>query len=291
MEDSPLIDAHHHFWELGRFNTTWLEDPKLAAIHRTFLPDDLVPHLRACGVRATVFVQTQHNLEEARWVMEMAQTRPWLVGVVGWIDLSAGAACETTVLELKQSPLFVGVRHIVHDELDDDWIVREEVIEGLKVLEKYDVPFDLLFYPRHLKHVGELVRRLPHLRMVIDHVAKPSIRSGQWADWRADLKQAASFPTVFCKLSGMVTEAAWDSWKPSDLKRYADTAFEAFGPSRIMFGSDWPVCELAGSYERVVDAAAQLTQGFSESERKSVFESSAIHFYRLDASSLPAEAS
>lgn len=278
---SLSIDAHQHFWELSRpFDYHWLDTPAHAPIRRDFLPEHLEPHLRAAGVDRTVFVQTQHDLEENRWVLGLAEQHPFIAGVVGWVDL-ASPACEEQVQEFRRFPKFVGVRHITQDEPDDDFIVREDVLRGLTVLQKHQVPFDLLFYVKHLRHVPALARRLPDLPMVIDHLAKPRIRDGRLDDWLPNFREAARFPNVYCKLSGMVTEADWRHWSAADLRPYVDAALEAFGPARCMFGSDWPVCELAATYERVHAALRECLGGLTDGERQRIFGGTAREFYRL----------
>jgi L-fuconolactonase len=278
----PLtIDAHQHFWQLSRpFNYAWLDAPALAPIRRDFLPEHLEPLLRAAGVDRTVFVQTQHNVEENRWVLGLADRHEFIAGVVGWVDL-AGPDCERQVAEFTAHAKFVGVRHVTQDEPDDDFIVRPDVLRGLKVLEKHGVPFDLLFYVKHLRHVTDLARQLPNLPMVIDHLAKPRIREHVTDDWLPNFRAAAAFPNVYCKLSGMVTEADWNHWTVGDLKPYVSAALEAFGPGRCMFGSDWPVCELAAPYGRVYQALIEALGPISESERAMVFGGTAARFYGL----------
>jgi L-fuconolactonase len=278
-----MIDAHQHFWQLNRprpFDYAWLDAPALAPIKRDFLPTDLEPWIRAAGVEHTIFVQTQHHLEENRWALGLADRYAWLAGVVGWVDL-ASPVCEEQVLEFKSRPKFVGVRHITQDEPDDDFIVRPGVLRGLKVLEKHEVPFDLLFHVKHLRHVPALARHLPALPMVIDHLAKPVIKEQRMEDWLPHFKEASRFPNVYCKLSGMITEADWRSWTVHDLKPYVQTALECFGPARCMFGSDWPVCELAGTFEQVVRALVEALGPISASERAAIFASTAERFYRL----------
>ncbi|HWY87289.1 MAG TPA: amidohydrolase family protein [Gemmataceae bacterium] len=276
-----IIDSHQHFWQLRPpFNFDWLNAPQNAPIRRDFLPEHLESHLRAVGVQRSIFVQTQHNLEETRWALGLAEKYPFIAGVVGWVDL-ASEACEDQALEFKDHPLFVGARHITQDEPDDDFIVRGDVLRGLKVLEKHGVPFDLLFYVKHLHHVPALAQRLPGLRMVIDHLAKPRIREWRTDDWLPHFRAAAAFPNVFCKLSGMVTEADWRNWTANDLKPYVQTALECFGPERCMFGSDWPVCELAGSYERVYRALVEALGPVRENERAMIFGGTAGRFYGI----------
>lgn len=280
----PLtIDAHQHFWRLDQpspFDYAWLDAAALAPIRRDFLPEHLEPHLQNTGVDRCIFVQTQHHLEENRWALELADRHAFIAGVVGWVDLAADD-CEEQVLRFSENPKFVGVRHVTQDEPDDDFIVRPDVLRGLKVLEKHGVPFDLLFYVKHLRHVPALARRLPELPMVIDHLAKPRIKDHATDDWLPHFKAAAAFPNVYCKLSGMITEADWRHWTADDLKPYVQAALASFGPGRLMFGSDWPVCELAGSYEQVHQALAEALGPLSETERAMIFGDTARCFYAL----------
>ena len=277
------IDAHQHFWDLQlseQFDYGWLHQPDKRAICRSFLPGDLQPLIDAAGIDRTIFVQTQHNLDENRWILQLAEQHPFLAGVVGWVDL-ASEACEEQLLEFKDNPKFVGVRHITHDEAADDFIIRPEILRGLKVLEQHQVPFDLLFFVKHLRHAAHLGRELPELPMVIDHLAKPEIKLQRTDNWLADFRAAAACPNIVCKLSGMVTEADWLDWKPADLKPYVDAALECFGPERLMFGSDWPVCLLAASYQEVYESLRELLGPLSATERAQIFGGTARQFYRL----------
>jgi L-fuconolactonase len=278
-----IIDSHQHFWDrsLSQFDHSWQENEGLENICRTFLPEHLKPLIDAAGVDKTVFVQTQHSVEENRWVLELAEQNDWIAGVVGWVDL-ASPECESQVLEFKQHSKFVGVRHVVQDEPDDDFIIRDDVQRGLGVLEKYGVPYDLLFFVKHLRHAATVAKKFPNLRLVIDHLAKPVIKRGEMDGWRDHFIAAAKHPNVWCKLSGMVTEADWDAWRPDDLKPYVETALEHFGPQRCMFGSDWPVCELAASYQQVFEALVTCIGGVSETERARILGENAIEFYQLD---------
>jgi L-fuconolactonase len=278
---TATIDAHQHFWHLGQpFDYRWLDAPANARIRQNFLPEHLVPHLHATGVSYSVFVQTQHNLDESHWVLDLADRHPFLAGVVGWVDL-ASPACEEQLLDLRRHPKFVGVRHVTQDEPDDDFIVSPEVMRGLRVLERHGVPFDLLFYVKHLRHAATLARELPNLPLVIDHLAKPRIREAITDDWLPHLKAAAAFPNVHCKLSGLVTEADWNKWTVKDLKPYVESAVELFGPARCMYGSDWPVCELAGTYEQVHAALLEALGALSAGEKDAIFGTTAQRFYRL----------
>lgn len=279
-----IIDSHQHFWQLEKsadgFDYEWLKAPQHKTICRDFLPTHLKPLLTDTGVEKTVFVQTQHNVEENRWVLELTEEHEFIAGVVGWVDL-ASEQCEDQLLEFRDHPKFVGIRHVTQDEPDDNFIIRSDILRGLKTLEKNSVPFDLLFYTKHLHHAARLARELPELPMVIDHISKPRIKEGLLTDWEADLRQAAKAPNMFCKLSGMITEADWQSWKPSDLKPYVEVALEAFGAERCMFGSDWPVCELAGSYERVYDALVEILGPMTDREKARIFGETAIEYYGL----------
>jgi L-fuconolactonase len=278
------IDAHQHFWQRSLpFDYRWLDTETHAPIRRDFLPEHLLPHLQATGINYSVFVQTQHNLDENRWALRLADQNPFVAGVVGWVDL-ASPACEDQLLAMRQHPRFVGVRHITQDEPDDDFIVRPDIVRGLRVLEKHGVPFDLLFYVKHLRHAAVLAEQMPGLPLVIDHLAKPHIRDHGYDEWRTLLRTASAFPNVYCKLSGLVTEADWQSWTEKDLQPYIHTALEFFGPERCMFGSDWPVCELAGSYERVHAAILAGLDGLSATERAAVLGETALQFYHLPIS-------
>jgi L-fuconolactonase len=277
----PTIDAHQHFWQLSQpFDYRWLDTPALAPIRRDYLPDDLAPHLRRSGLGHSIFVQTQHNTDETRWVLSLADRHPFLAGVVGWVPLDSPAV-EDDLLALRQHPKFVGVRHVVQDEPDPDWIVRPDVLRGLRVLAKHGVPYDLLFYVKHLRHAVTVARHCPDLRLVIDHLAKPKIKDRSVADWLPDFEAAAQCGNVFCKLSGMVTEADWATWTPADLAPYVDRALTLFGPERCMYGSDWPVCELAASYERQFAALTECVGGLSHAERAALFGGTAARFYGL----------
>lgn len=278
-----IIDAHQHFWQLSKpFDYGWLRAPQNAPINRDFLPGDLLPHLKNTGVQKTIFVQTQHNLDETRWALGLSDQYEFIAGVVGWIDL-ADPRCEEQVLEFRAHPKFVGVRHITQDEPDDDFIVQPDILRGLKVLEKHRVPFDLLFYVKHLRHAVTVARAVPELPLVIDHLAKPGIKDRRLDDWLPHLKAAAACPNAYCKLSGMVTEADWRLWQADDLKPYVQAALDCFGPSRCMFGSDWPVCELAASYEQVYQALGDALGPISVSERQAIFGGTAVGFYGLHA--------
>ncbi len=275
------IDAHHHYWELGRFDYSWLDQPELAAIRRSFLPSDLASLIQEAGVDKTIFVQTQHNLEETEWVLGLADQHDFMAGVVGWVDL-ASEQCEEQLLRLKAHPKFSGIRHVTQDEPDDDFIIRPDILRGLQVLEKHQVPFDLLFYVKHIHHAATVAATVPELPLVIDHLSKPEIKAGRLDNWQSHFCRAAEFPNVYCKLSGMITEANWEDWTIDNLKPYVDIALEAFGPERCMFGSDWPVCELAGTYAEVYRGLRELLEPLSDHEQQLIFGGTAASFYQLN---------
>jgi L-fuconolactonase len=277
-----MIDAHQHFWQLDQpFDYGWLQEPQHRKICRDFLPQDLRPLLKKSGVSRSIFVQTQHDPAENLWALQLADSNDFLAGVVGWVDL-ASAAVEQQLLEFREHPLAVGIRHITQDEPDDDFIIGKDVLRGLKVLQKHEVPFDLLFYDRHLKHATTVARELPELPMVIDHLSKPRIRDGAIEQWTREIRAAAEYPNLYCKLSGMVTEADWDNWTAADLRPYVETALEAFGAERCMYGSDWPVCELAADYGQVRQALVDCLGSLTPTEERRIFGETAVEFYKLN---------
>jgi L-fuconolactonase len=277
-----VVDAHQHYWEVGRFDYGWTPQG-VPSLDRDHLPDELEPQLRAAGVARTVLVQVLHLEAETEWMLGLAGSHPSIAGVVGWVDLTAPPDHVHAALDrLLKDPRLVGIRHLVHEEPDDDWLARADVLRGLAVLEERDVPFDLLLRPRHLRHVPRLSERLPRLRMVIDHIAKPFIKDQLLEPWAGEMTDAAANPNVWCKVSGMITEADHAAWTSDDLRPYVQTVLRAFGPERLMYGSDWPVCTLAGSYERVIGALREVLAGADESVESRIFAASAGSFYRLD---------
>ena len=275
----PIIDAHHHLWQFGRFDYGWISEGE-GPLGRDYLPADLKRTIDATGVSRTVLVQTIHSLPETRWFLELAGEHGCIAGVVGWVDLTDPGVGDV-LDELRAGTKLVGIRHVVQGEPDDDWVVRADVLRGLAELPGRGLTFDLLFLPRHLKHVPTLARRLPDLPMVIDHIAKPPIKAGRFDGWREDMAAAAAFPNVCCKLSGMITEADHQRWKPADLKPYVEHVIDCFGFDRVMFGSDWPVCLLAGSYERMLNALVECLDEPGDAEAAWLWSETARRFYGL----------
>jgi L-fuconolactonase len=276
---TDFVDSHQHFWQVGRFDYPWMsrEDEVLC---RDYLPATIEPILKRCGVDRTILVQASNSLAETRWLLNLADQYPFIAGVVGWVDLSTREVGHQ-VHEFIAHPKFKGVRHLVESEPADDWLIQEHVLAGLRRLGSFGVSYDLLVHPHHLKHVRTVAESCPELSLVIDHLAKPPIASGEVTDWARAIKEVAANPNVSCKLSGLVTEAGSSNWRIEDLKRFVDTALEYFGPQRLMFGSDWPVCLRAASYDRVLEAFQSLLAELNDEERSCIFSRNASAFYRL----------
>jgi len=274
-----IVDSHQHFWQVGRFDYPWMSR-KGEVLYRDYLPPALEPILRRCGVEKTILVQASNSLEETRWLLSLADQYPFIAGVVGWIDLSVREVGQQ-LSEFIAHPKFKGVRHLVESEPSNDWLIQPNVLDGLRTLASAGVSFDLLVHTRHLKHARTVAESCPELSLVVDHMAKPPIASGEISDWARAIKEVAACPNVSCKLSGLVTEASWSDWRIEDLKRFVDTALEYFGPQRLMFGSDWPVCLLAASYDRVLESFQSLLADLNDEERSCIFSRNATEFYRL----------
>ena len=274
----PIVDAHQHYWDLVRFSYPWMS-PELGILLQDYLPSDLKPILERNGVRRTVVVQALSSPAETDWLLELAAQSDFIAGVVGWADLTAPGLGQT-LDRLMLNPRFRGLRHQVQDEPDDAWILRGDVQRGLGELARRNLPYDLLLHPRHLPLVPQVAEQHPDLRLVIDHLAKPPIAQGRLEPWATDLRQAALWPNVYCKLSGMATEAG-AGWVDADLAPYVKVAVEAFGHERLMFGSDWPVCLIAGSYERVIGALRRALGPLSAEDEARMFGGNAIEVYRL----------
>ncbi|WP_188189933.1 amidohydrolase family protein [Nonomuraea sp. SYSU D8015] len=272
------IDAHHHVWDLAVRPHAWLDPQEMAPIRRTFTLDDLAGPAAAAGVTRTVLVQVLPDLAETVEFLALAAASDLVAGVVGWVDLTAPDAAG--VLTAMPDGL-VGVRHGVQSEPDPAWLNRPDVRRGLAAVEAAGLAYDLLTLPHQLPAAIDTVRAMPGLTFVLDHLSKPPIAAGELEPWRSRIIELAALPNVFCKLSGMVTEADWTSWRVADLRPYAEIVLEAFGPERVMFGSDWPVCLLAAEYEQVAQAAEELCAGLSEGERAAVFAGTARRAYRI----------
>ncbi len=257
------IDSHQHFWKYDPAQYPWMSD-KLATLRRDFLPPDLAPLLKAQGIGGCIAVQARQSLEESRWLLKLADEYPFIQGVVGWVDLRANDV-EKDLAALAAHPKFVGVRHVAQDEPDDRFLVGDAFLRGIAKLKQFDLAYDILIFPKQLPAAIELANRFPEQRFVLDHIAKPPIASGGLEPWQTRLRELARAQNVCCKLSGMATEAKWDAWRAEDFKPYFDIVADAFGPDRLMYGSDWPVCTLAAQYTE----AFQLVENWLSSTRYS----------------------
>ncbi len=275
----PQVDSHHHLWDLSRLEYGWMPPPP-NVLAQNYLPEDLAPALKRNLVSKTVLVQAHTSVEEATWMLDLADANEFIAGVVAWVDLTSPQVGRY-LDELAKRPQLVGFRPPVHDEPDDDWIVRTDVIAGLKEVARHDLAFDLLFRPQHLKHAATIAEKVPGLRMVLDHIGKPLIADGVMEPWATDIAAVADIPGVHCKVSGMVTEADHDNWKVDDLRPYVTHVIEQFGYDRVMWGSDWPVCLLASSYDDVRESAMTAIGDCSHEEWSKLMGGNAIDFYRL----------
>jgi L-fuconolactonase len=272
------IDAHQHFWIYNRREYDWI-DEAMAAIRRDFLPADLKPELEQAGFAGSVLVQVRQTLEETRWLLELAENNPFILGVVGWVDLrSPGVRAD--LQSFAGNSKLVGIRHIVQGE-PDDFLLDADFLRGISMLQEFDLAYDLLVYTKHLPLAAEFVKRFPRQRFVLDHLAKPPIRSGAINLWAQGIRELALFPNVHGKVSGLVTEADWQGWNPEQVRPYLDIAFESFGAKRLMIGSDWPVCNVAASYARVVNLVKDYMSGHTAEDREAVFGGNAANFWRL----------
>lgn len=276
------VDAHQHFWNLEKVSYPWL-GPDYGVIYRNIEAPELEPQLKKAGIDKTVVVQAMDSFEDTNYMLETARNYSWIGGVVGWVPLDRPDEVGPRLDSYVKNPLFKGVRHLIHENPDPDWILRPNVIEGLKVLASFGLPFDLVaVFPNHLKHVPTLVEKVPDLKIVIDHLAKPPIKDGVMEPWASQFAAASSYPQVYTKVSGLNTAADWESWSAQDLQPYVEFAMKCFGSTRLMFGSDWPVATLAGDYQTVWEETNKVLTVFSESEKEDLLGNTATDFYNLD---------
>jgi L-fuconolactonase len=274
------IDAHQHFWRYSAEEYSWI-DAEMAGLKQDRLPEHLAPVLEATGIDGTVAVQARQTLGETQWLLGLAGQHRFIKGVVGWVDLCS-SELPAQLARFGENPNFCGVRHVVQDEPDDGFMLRDGFLRGIAILAEFGLTYDILIYPRHLPVAYELVARFPEQPFVLDHIAKPPIKDGLLEPWASDLGRLARHPNVWCKVSGLVTEADWGDWQANDFYPYLDIVFEAFGAGRIMFGSDWPVCTLAARYEEVAGVLAGYASALSTDEQTSVWGGTARQFYGLE---------
>jgi L-fuconolactonase len=276
------IDSHQHFWKYDCARDAWITDA-MQVLKRDFLPDELALDLDTNGIDASIAVQADQSEQETLFLLGLAEQSERIAGVVGWIDLRS-AQLDDRLQFFSKFKKLCGFRHIVQAEPDDRFLQRPDFLRGISLLSEFGLTYDILIYPKQLPAAIALVSRFPEQRFVIDHMAKPEIKTRYSASWAANMRSIAANPNVSCKLSGLVTEADWKSWTPADFTYYLDVVFEAFGPDRLMFGSDWPVCLLAGSYRQVKQIIEDYVRCHAAVERAKIFGGNAIRFYGLKAS-------
>lgn len=270
------IDAHQHFWKLDRGDYDWLT-PELEPIYKDFAPSDLKPLLDKEGIEGTIAVQATDTEAETEYLLSLAQTHVWILGVVGWVDMDSESAPDN-IAKFAQNPKFVGVRPMIQGIEDDDWMLRETLRPAIQALVEHNLCFDALVLPRHLPNLLRFLKTYPDLKVVVDHCAKPEICTSQFQPWADQIKAIADNSNALCKLSGLVTEAN-AGWTAEDVEPYANHILNSFGPNRVMFGSDWPVLNLAGSYEVWAELAHDFYSGLSVAEQHATFGATAYDFY------------
>lgn len=273
------IDAHQHFWRYDTARDAWITD-SMVVLKRDFLPEHLAAELAANGIDASVAVQADQSENETMFLLDLAEKNEPVAGVVGWVDLLSPLLAENLEYFSRFSKLR-GFRHVAQAEPDDGFLARENFVKGVAQLRAFGFTYDILIYPKQLPAAVELVGRLPEQRFVIDHLAKPEIKAGKTAPWAAQMREIAQNRNVFCKISGLVTEADWKHWKADDFKPYLDVIFDAFAADRLMFGSDWPVCLLAATYHQVKQLIEEYVKGYSEADKEKFFGGNAARFYGL----------
>ena len=278
MAHAARIDAHVHFWRYGASEYGWIDD-SMAVLRRDFLPEDAAREMREAEIDACVVVQTRQTVEETRWLLALAGQHPFIAGVVGWVDLRA-ADVDAQLESLAAHPKLVGIRHIVQAE-PDDFLLGDGFRRAVTRLARHGLTYDILVYARQLPAAIDFAAALPDQRLVLDHLGKPDIRGSAFDGWRRDLDRLAALPHVCAKLSGLVTEADWWHWTVEDLHRYVNAALDSFGPERLMIGSDWPVCTVAGGYRDVLDVVRTAIAGRTPGERKAVLGGTAQRFWNL----------
>ncbi|MEI9898483.1 MAG: amidohydrolase family protein [Chthoniobacter sp.] len=272
------LDSHQHFWSYDAAQYPWIAPG--SPLQRDWLPPDLAPLLAAAGLDGSIAVQARQTIEESHWLLELAEHHSIVKGVVGWVDLRSPEV-ERDLAALAPHPKFCGVRHVVQDEPDVNFMLGADFQRGIGQLHAFQLTYDILIFPRQLPAAIELVRRFPAQPFVLDHIAKPLIMDGTLSPWREQMRELAKASNVLCKVSGMVTEADLTAWKPADFRPYLDVVFEAFGEDRLMYGSDWPVCQRAASYAQTFALVDEYTRGLSATAREKFFGGNAARFYKV----------
>ena len=272
------IDSHQHFWKFNPVRDSWIDD-SMAIIRKDFLPEDLKPILKNNRMDGCIAVQADQSEDETRFLLNLAEENSFINGVVGWVDLCSNGI-ESRLEHFSQFEKFCGVRHIVQAE-PKGFLLNEKFQNGIKLLKKYNLTYDILVYHNQLAEVIEFVKKFPNQKFVLNHIGKPSIKTKEIIQWEIQIKELAKFPNVYCKISGLVTETTFNKWKYDDFKPYLDAVVNAFGIDRIMFGSDWPVCLLSGNYKKVIDILSRFIAQFSETEKELIMGKTALDFYNI----------
>ncbi len=273
------LDAHQHFWIYNRDEYRWM-DERHEAIRNDFLPSDLLPLLQQLEFDGSIVVQARQSIEETEWLLSLAKKNSFIKGVVGWLDLCSDNI-DAQLQKYSINPKLKGVRHVVHDEPDDGFMLRKDFRHGISLLERYGLTYDLLLFPQHLKPAIELIRLFPEQAFVLDHIAKPNIMNREMQPWKDDLRRLTEHRNIYCKLSGMVTEAKLNAWQESEFEPYLDVVFDAFGPERLMIGSDWPVCNLSGSYPSVMQIVMNYITKYPEDTQKGILGENCRKLYKI----------
>jgi L-fuconolactonase len=273
------IDAHQHFWRFDPVRDAWITE-EMSVIRRDFLPNDLATELDANGIDASVAVQADQSESETELLLGLAEGNPRIAGVVGWLDLRS-PEIEKRLEHFSKLKKLRGLRHIAQAEVDDRFLARADFVRGVSLLKDFQLTYDILIYPRQLAAAIEVVGKLPDQKFVVDHLAKPEIKAKKTEPWATQMRELAANPNVYCKLSGMVTEADWKNWKPADFEMYLDVVFDVFGTKRLMFGSDWPVCLVAADYSQVKNIVASYVDRHAPQASSAIFGDNAIAFYSL----------
>ena len=278
MPKIPVVDSHHHFWEIDKFNYSWM--PEGSPLSVDYSPEDLAPLITEAGIDYTVVVQAVSSPDEAYWLLDLAERNDFIAGIIGWVDLT-DPKVGYILDKLQESQYFKGVRHIWENEPDAAWIVNSGAVNGLQELVRRNLTFDFLAKPPNLPFIPEIMDKVPDLRAVVDHIAKPKIADHLVEPWLSDLRKVASINGIHCKISGMITEADHHNWTANDLRPYVHHVLGLFGTDRIMFGTDWPVCTLAGDYVTVVDTTKSILESLTLEATNDVFGGTANRFYNL----------
>jgi L-fuconolactonase len=274
------IDAHQHYWQFDPVRDSWITG-EMSVIQRDFMPADLLPALQQNGIDGTVLVQTCHAEDDNRFMLKLADENDFIKGVIGWVNLQS-LNVEDRLKHYAQYSKMKGFRHVLQSDPDEQFMLQDSFKQGISLLNKYNFTYDILIYPNHLKYASILAAEFPDQKFVVDHLAKPYIKSKEIDEWKNDIQALAKHQNVYCKVSGMLTEADWYSWRTDDFTPYLDTVFNAFGISRLMYGSDWPVCLLAGGYNRALEVLQLYTSMLSQQEQDQFFGGNAIEFYNLE---------